>query len=129
MPCFYSADLTVTTVVLFAPFVFLLCRHPATAVLPHPPWELVLRALVTLSGQGPTKAVPRSRCPHGTIDAGAAGISVAGNLNFVALQGAQRWLDFPSRRRPTRRPRQSRGDDLTVRESAGADHWIQNGSH
>jgi hypothetical protein len=43
-------------------------------------------ALVTLPGQDPSKSNVTLVAPHGTVDAGAAGIRVAGNLNIVALQ-------------------------------------------
>jgi hypothetical protein len=39
-----------------------------------------------LPGQDPTKSNATLVAPHGTIDAGAAGIRVAGNLNLIALQ-------------------------------------------
>ena len=43
-------------------------------------------ALVTLPGQDPTLSSANLVTPHGKIDAGSAGIRVAGNLNVVALQ-------------------------------------------
>ena len=43
-------------------------------------------ALVTLPGQDPAKSNATLVAPHGTIDAGSAGIRVAGNLNVIALQ-------------------------------------------
>ncbi|MEW6436274.1 MAG: filamentous hemagglutinin family protein [Pseudomonadota bacterium] len=45
-----------------------------------------LGALLTIPGQDPTKSNVSLTAPHGTVDAGAAGIRVAGNLNIVALQ-------------------------------------------
>jgi filamentous hemagglutinin family protein len=41
-------------------------------------------ALVTLPGQDPTKSNVNLAAPHGTIDAGSAGIRVAGNLSLLA---------------------------------------------
>ncbi|NVO17601.1 MAG: filamentous hemagglutinin family protein [Rhodoplanes sp.] len=43
-------------------------------------------ALLSVPGQDPTKSNVVLTAPHGTVDAGAAGIRVAGNLNIVALQ-------------------------------------------
>lgn len=43
-------------------------------------------ALLTLPGQDPTASNVSLLAPHGTVDAGAAGIRVAGNINIVALQ-------------------------------------------
>ena len=43
-------------------------------------------ALLSIPGQDPTKSNVVLTAPHGTVDAGAAGIRVAGNLNIVALQ-------------------------------------------
>ncbi|NVO17722.1 MAG: filamentous hemagglutinin family protein [Rhodoplanes sp.] len=45
-----------------------------------------IAALVTLPGQDPTKSNANLFAPRGTIDAGAAGIRVAGTLNIAALQ-------------------------------------------
>ncbi|MEW6436329.1 MAG: filamentous hemagglutinin family protein [Pseudomonadota bacterium] len=45
-----------------------------------------LGALLTIPGQDPTKSNVSLTAPHGTVDAGAAGIRVAGNLNIIALQ-------------------------------------------
>lgn len=45
-----------------------------------------IAALVTLPGQDPGKSNANLFAPHGTIDAGAAGIRVAGTLNIAALQ-------------------------------------------
>jgi hypothetical protein len=42
-------------------------------------------AVVTLPGQDPAKSNVTLVAAHGTVDAGAAGIRVAGNLNIVAL--------------------------------------------
>ena len=42
-------------------------------------------ALLSVPGQDPTKSNVVLTAPHGTVDAGAAGIRVAGNLNIVAL--------------------------------------------
>ncbi|MBY6242346.1 filamentous haemagglutinin family protein [Methylosinus sp. Sm6] len=41
-------------------------------------------ALISVPGQDPTKSDVVLTAPHGTVDAGAAGIRVAGNLNIVA---------------------------------------------
>ena len=43
-------------------------------------------ALLSIPGQDPAKSNVVLTAPHGTVDAGAAGIRVAGNLNIVALQ-------------------------------------------
>jgi hypothetical protein len=43
-------------------------------------------ALISVPGQDPLKSNVVLTAPHGTVDAGAAGIRVAGNLNIVALQ-------------------------------------------
>ncbi|MCK9917090.1 filamentous hemagglutinin family protein [Microbacteriaceae bacterium K1510] len=43
-------------------------------------------ALLSVPGQDPTKSNVVLTAPHGTIDAGAAGIRVAGNATFTALQ-------------------------------------------
>jgi hypothetical protein len=43
-------------------------------------------ALLSVPGQDPTQSNVNLAAPHGIIDAGAAGIRVAGNLNLVALQ-------------------------------------------
>lgn len=43
-------------------------------------------ALITLPGQDPSKSNVSLAAPHGSVDAGAAGIRVSGNLNIVALQ-------------------------------------------
>ncbi len=43
-------------------------------------------ALITLPGQDPSKSNVSLVAPHGTVDAGAAGIRVAGDINIVALQ-------------------------------------------
>jgi filamentous hemagglutinin family protein len=43
-------------------------------------------ALLSVPGQDPSKSNVVLTAPHGTVDAGAAGIRVAGNLNIVALQ-------------------------------------------
>lgn len=43
-------------------------------------------ALVTLPGQDPSKSNVTLVAPHGTVDAGAAGVRVSGNLNIVAVQ-------------------------------------------
>ncbi len=43
-------------------------------------------ALLSIPGQDPSKSNVVLTAPHGTVDAGAAGIRVAGNLNIVALQ-------------------------------------------
>jgi filamentous hemagglutinin family protein len=43
-------------------------------------------AVVTLPGQDPTLSNVTLVAPHGTVDAGSAGIRVAGNLNIVAAQ-------------------------------------------
>ncbi|MDR3659527.1 MAG: filamentous hemagglutinin family protein [Mycobacterium sp.] len=43
-------------------------------------------ALLSVPGQDPTRSNVVLTAPHGTVDAGAAGIRVAGNLNIVALQ-------------------------------------------
>jgi len=43
-------------------------------------------ALLSVPGQDPKKSNVVLTAPHGTVDAGAAGIRVAGNLNVVALQ-------------------------------------------
>nr|WP_281414097.1 filamentous haemagglutinin family protein [Rhodoblastus sphagnicola] len=43
-------------------------------------------ALISVPGQDPTKSNVILTAPHGVIDAGAAGIRVAGDLNLVALQ-------------------------------------------
>jgi filamentous hemagglutinin family protein len=43
-------------------------------------------ALLTLPGQNPADSNVSLAAPHGTIDAGSAGIRVSGNLNIVALQ-------------------------------------------
>ena len=45
-------------------------------------------ALLSIPGQDPTKSNVVLTAPHGTVDAGAAGIRVAGNLNIVALHVA-----------------------------------------
>ena len=45
-----------------------------------------IAALVTLPGQDPTKSNATLVAPHGAVDAGAAGIRVAGNLNVIALK-------------------------------------------
>jgi filamentous hemagglutinin family protein len=45
-----------------------------------------IAALVTLPGQDPTKSNANLFAPHGTIDAGSAGIRVAGNTVLGALQ-------------------------------------------
>ena len=42
-------------------------------------------ALLTVAGQDPSKSNVSLVAPHGTVDAGAAGIRVAGNLNIAAL--------------------------------------------
>ncbi len=42
-------------------------------------------ALLSVPGQDPTKSNANLVTPHGTVDAGAAGIRAAGNLNIVAL--------------------------------------------
>lgn len=43
-------------------------------------------ALLSIPGQDPTRSNVVLSAPHGTVDAGAAGIRVSGNLNIVALQ-------------------------------------------
>jgi hypothetical protein len=43
-------------------------------------------ALVTLPSQDPAKSNVTLVAPHGTVDAGSAGIRVSGNLNIVAFQ-------------------------------------------
>jgi hypothetical protein len=43
-------------------------------------------ALVTLPGQDPSKSNVTLVAPHGTVDAGSAGIRVSGSLNIVAFQ-------------------------------------------
>jgi hypothetical protein len=43
-------------------------------------------ALLSVPGQDPELSNVVLTAPHGTVDAGAAGIRVAGNLNIVALQ-------------------------------------------
>ena len=43
-------------------------------------------ALLSIPGQDPTLSNTVLTAPHGTVDASAAGIRVAGNLNIVALQ-------------------------------------------
>ncbi|MEW6436334.1 MAG: filamentous hemagglutinin family protein [Pseudomonadota bacterium] len=43
-------------------------------------------ALLSVPGQNPANSNVNLAAPHGIIDAGAAGIRVAGNLNLVALQ-------------------------------------------
>jgi hypothetical protein len=43
-------------------------------------------ALISVPGQDPTRSNVILTAPHGVIDAGAAGIRVAGDLNLVALQ-------------------------------------------
>jgi filamentous hemagglutinin family protein len=43
-------------------------------------------ALISVPGQDPTKSNVVLTAPHGTVDLGAAGIRVAGDLNIVALQ-------------------------------------------
>lgn len=43
-------------------------------------------ALLTLPGQDPSQSNATLTAPHGTVDAGAAGIRVAGNFNIIALQ-------------------------------------------
>ena len=43
-------------------------------------------ALISVPGQNPDDSNVDLAAPHGIIDAGAAGIRVAGNLNLVALQ-------------------------------------------
>ncbi|MEW6435560.1 MAG: filamentous hemagglutinin family protein [Pseudomonadota bacterium] len=43
-------------------------------------------ALLSVPGQDPANSNANLAAPHGIIDAGAAGIRVAGNLNLVALQ-------------------------------------------
>ncbi|HEX4182234.1 MAG TPA: filamentous hemagglutinin family protein, partial [Caulobacteraceae bacterium] len=45
-----------------------------------------IAALVTLPGQDPQKSNATLVAPHGTVDAGAAGIRAAGNLNIIALR-------------------------------------------
>jgi hypothetical protein len=45
-----------------------------------------IAALVTLPGQDSSKSNANLFAPHGTIDAGAAGIRVAGSLNIAGLQ-------------------------------------------
>jgi hypothetical protein len=42
-------------------------------------------ALLSIPGQDPSKSNVSLVAPHGTVDAGAAGIRVAGNLNIAAL--------------------------------------------
>ncbi len=44
-----------------------------------------IAAVLTLPGQDPSKSNVTLVAAHGTVDAGAAGIRVAGNLNIVAL--------------------------------------------
>ncbi|ATQ70694.1 hypothetical protein CQW49_22215 (plasmid) [Methylosinus trichosporium OB3b] len=43
-------------------------------------------ALLTVASQDPTKSNVVLTAPHGTVDAGAAGVRVAGNLNIVAAR-------------------------------------------
>ncbi len=43
-------------------------------------------ALLSIPGQDPSKSNVVLTAPHGTVDVGAAGIRLAGNLNIVALQ-------------------------------------------
>jgi hypothetical protein len=43
-------------------------------------------ALLTIPGQDPSLSNVVLTAPHGTVDAGAAGIRVAGNLGILALQ-------------------------------------------
>lgn len=43
-------------------------------------------ALLSVPGQDPTKSNVVLAAPHGTVDFGAAGVRVAGNLNVLALQ-------------------------------------------
>ena len=43
-------------------------------------------ALITLPGQNPADSNVSLVAPHGTVDAGAAGIRVSGNLNILAVQ-------------------------------------------